>query len=261
MNIEPQLLQPYTALGGPTGCLLVHGFSSAPPDVLPLARYLHSHMGMSVHCPVLPGHSTTPEDMARYNEQDWLKSVEQGVELLQKHCSRIWLAGFSMGGVLCLVTAARKQVSGVISLAAPVWPVPFVSRFSRVLEHTRPWLPMGQRPPMEEPSWRYDRVAAKNVTDLYRLINLLKSCLPQVDKPVLVVQGGRDRTVRPASGRYIYKNLGSEDKELEWIDDSGHLLLLGRNRQQLINHCAHFIEQRLGGLENGSYKESRRTGL
>ena len=249
MNIDAQLLQPYTAWGGRTGCLLVHGFTSAPPDVLPLARHLHGAMGMSVHCPVLPGHSRTPEDMARYNEQHWLEAVDRGVELLGEKCSRVWLVGFSMGGVLCIVTAARRPVEGVISLAAPVWPRPFISRFSRVLERTRPWLPMAQRPPMEEPSWRYDRVAAKNVTDLYRLINMMRQCLPSIDKPMLVVQGGRDKTVRPASGKYIYIKLASQDKELEWIDDSGHLLLLGKNRQRVINSCARFIEQRLGGSE------------
>lgn len=254
MALDPQLLEPVMYRGGDTGCLLVHGFTSAPTDVLPLAEYLYQEMDCTVHVPVLPGHCTSPEDLARYNERDWLAAVEQGMDLLGRHCRQVWLAGFSMGGILALVVAARRPVAGVISIAAPIWPKPFLTHLSGLLQHVKPWVPLGRRPRLPVPSWRYDRVAAKNISDLMRLIGLAKGELARVQVPVLVVQGVRDKTVRPASARYIYRRLGSTDKELAWVPDGGHLLLLEENRRQLCQRCGQFIQSRLGGKANGSSK-------
>ena len=52
------------------GCLLIHGFSGSPRELLGLRHYLES-AGVTVSLPTLPGHDTSPADMFNYTWQDW----------------------------------------------------------------------------------------------------------------------------------------------------------------------------------------------
>lgn len=54
--------EPFAADGGPTGILLICGFTGSPASLRP-ERY--ADLGFSVRLPRLPGHGTTPEDLAR----------------------------------------------------------------------------------------------------------------------------------------------------------------------------------------------------
>jgi len=56
-------LNPFFFEGGPTGCLLIHGFSSSPPEMRLMGEYL-AGKGLTVLGVRLAGHGTSPEDMA-----------------------------------------------------------------------------------------------------------------------------------------------------------------------------------------------------
>ena len=57
-------LNPFFFEGGPTGCLLVHGFSRSPLEMGPMGEYL-AGKGLTVLGVRLAGHGTSPEDMAK----------------------------------------------------------------------------------------------------------------------------------------------------------------------------------------------------
>ena len=59
---QPRNLSPaaYSAEGGPTGALLIHGFTGSAAETSPMGRYLAAR-GLAVRCPLLPGHGTDPE--------------------------------------------------------------------------------------------------------------------------------------------------------------------------------------------------------
>src|SRR3974377_2317290 len=77
--------EPFFFPGGPTGCLLVHGFTGAPKEMRWLGEYL-AGQGHTVLGVRLAAHATRPEDMHRASWQDWVASVEDGWNLL---CSAI----------------------------------------------------------------------------------------------------------------------------------------------------------------------------
>jgi len=248
--VHKAICAPLFLRGGSTGCLLIHGFTSCPLDVRPLTRHLHS-CGYTVREVLLPGHGTSCEDMAKYGWRDWLAAVESELTLLRAQCARVWVVGFSMGGLLAAMAASRQPVQGLVCLAAPIWPLPRFIWLAGLLRHFRRYVDMGQPRQFRFPSWRYQRVAVKNIVDLLQLIRAVRRVLPALRVPALVVQGSADRTVEPRSADYIFAHLSAADKELFVVEGGGHMLLLGDASALVCNRVAHFISCRTGGnVEN-----------
>ncbi len=61
---QPEHLDPgaYAADGGPIGVLLIHGYTGSVAETRPMGEYMAGH-GMTVRCPLLSGHGTTPQDL------------------------------------------------------------------------------------------------------------------------------------------------------------------------------------------------------
>lgn len=249
MTVNPKLTQPLRLAGGNVGCLMVHGFTSCPADVRPLSKHLH-RCGFSVHELLLPGHGTSFQDLAQYGWQDWLKAVESGLLELKSQCSSVWLAGFSMGGVLAILAASRHQVDGLVSISAPIWPRPKRTKYACILKYFQKYAQLGQPSEFRFPSWRYEQVAVKNIADLMHLIKLAKRALPAILVPTLVVQGEDDHTIEPRSAKSIFDALGTEDKELFFLG-CGHMVLLEASSMEVSKKVSDFILIRTGGKENG----------
>ena len=105
--------------GGPTGVLLMHGYTATTAEVRPLARILNQQ-GYTVAGPLLPGHNTRPEDANRYHWRDWVRSVEESYLRLAAHCERVISGGESMGALLALCLASEHpEVIAILAYAAP----------------------------------------------------------------------------------------------------------------------------------------------
>ena len=97
--------------------------------------------GFTVELPRLPGHGTTPEDMAKYGWADWIAAVEAAYEGLSKRTEKIVVAGLSMGGSLTLWLAERhQQIAGIIVIN----PVVESDDFSAFVEAAAALLAAGQ---------------------------------------------------------------------------------------------------------------------
>jgi Esterase/lipase len=93
--------EPFLYQGNDTGCLLLHGYTGTPFEMRMLADHLHQ-AGYTVLAPRLFGHATQPQDMNRARWQDWMASVEDGLNLLKTCTRRQVVMGLSMGGMLTL---------------------------------------------------------------------------------------------------------------------------------------------------------------
>src|SRR5687767_14302407 len=62
--------EPWSAVGGPNGVLVVHGFTGNPQSMRPLAEAFAA-AGFTVELPLLPGHGTVIEDMIPTRWADW----------------------------------------------------------------------------------------------------------------------------------------------------------------------------------------------
>lgn len=223
-------------------CLLLHGFTASPREVLPLADAL-ALAGFTVRAVRLPGHATHVADLEQTSAAEWIAAAEAALKeeaAAARDASpagKVLIAGQSMGALLSLLLAARHpdRVRGVASLAAPMWLASRNARWmAELFRFTQLWrlvryVPKGASdlPPDRLPlHFTYDRFPVRGVLALQDVIRAATRALPSLSVPLLVVHGALDRSAPPEGARRILALAGSASKELVELPRSHHLLTL-----------------------------------
>lgn len=224
--------------------LLIHGFTGTPSELRPLGEYL-AERGFTVKAPLLAGHGTTPEHMMKTGMKDWIKSAGDAYFDLKKQCKDVFVAGLSMGGSLSLHLAARLPVRGVIPMCAPIFLADRRARFTRWLtpfiKTTRNKAPYPEH--IEPYMAGYTVTPVKCVPELLKLIRMVRKELDQVRAPALIMQAEQDLTVRPESAQYIYRHIGSAKKQFKQYPNSGHILIVDHDREQVFADIEAFLKE------------------
>jgi carboxylesterase len=244
---------PFTWEGGPTGVLLVHGFTATTAEVRPLARDLYGR-GLTVSGPLLPGHNTTPEHANRYRWRDWVRSVELAYRALAARCPEVIVGGESTGALLALYLASEHPEIAAVLCYAPALKLSLRRRDVVKLYMAAPFKPYAvkQRPALSPSSggdslWRgYPVTPLKGTIELLRLQRAVRPCLARVRQPILIAHGRYDPTVHPSAPETVYREVGSTVKELHWCEHSAHKVILDDERDQVFALTAAFIDRVLG---------------
>lgn len=228
--------------GGETGVLLIHGFTGTPSELRPMGEYL-AEKGFAVKAPA--GHGTTPEQMMNTGMKDWIKSAGDAYFDLRSRCNDVFVAGLSMGGLLALHLAARLPVKGVVSMCAPIFLTDRRAGLSRFLA---PFIKFNaNKAPYPEHvevyMAGYRKTPVRCVPELLRLIRTVRRELPEIKAPALVLQADQDRTVRPESADYIYKHIGSRQKRILRYSNSGHILTVDLDMEQVFADVETFLRE------------------
>jgi carboxylesterase len=216
-----------------------------------LAGQGHSVLGVR-----LPGHATHPADLNRVRWQDWIAAVEDGYSLLDNTCESIVVMGLSLGGALALILAASRPVVGVVAMATPyeVPPLPRIRWLRFLLPVLRPTSAILRTFPKpsindykDQQAYRdhvsYSVFPVRSVPEVDKLLQRLREQLPTLRAPVLLIHAVEDRGVSPDNARSIFSQVGSDDKELVWIENSGHVITLEPAREQVYQLAADFVKQ------------------
>ncbi|OEU62665.1 MAG: hypothetical protein BA870_05000 [Desulfuromonadales bacterium C00003094] len=221
----PFLLKPNKPNG--YGVLLVHGFTASPREMEPLAQIL-SAQGFTTMGVRLPGHGTSPEDLAIRHQEEWQQAVEEGYLLLQQHTKRIFGVGLSTGALLLVALAARQPLTGLILLSPflrvkhRLAPAAGLLRFAKKYQ-SRPIAP-------ELATTYYDRRPLHGVHQLNRLCRQVRRLASQVTAPALLVNGTGDQTVRIDSSLELFHLLPSRHKVFHlYGPEVGHALTAADN--------------------------------
>ncbi len=244
--------EPFFFPGNRVGCLLVHGFTGAPKEMRWMGEYL-AGQGCTVLGVRLAGHATSLDDMMRMHWEDWLASVEDGYCLLNGCTDQVFLIGLSMGGILSLLFASQHPVSGVVAMSTP-YSLPDDPRlpFIRIL------LPFVSAVKKGPPDWRnpeavkdhveYPMIPTRGVIQLRELLSEMRNALPLVRIPALIVHSKQDGGVPPENAEQIIAALGSQDKQLFWVENSGHVIPREPDRQLVFSKVNELIHR----LQNAS---------
>ena len=245
--------EPFFFPGGKIGCLLIHGFTGTPKEMRWMGEDLNKR-GYTVLAPRLPGHATRPSDMIRTRTSEWLAAVEDGWHLLSGSVDQIFLVGLSMGGVLSLIMSTRLPVTGTIIMSTP-YQLPDDPRlkFTQLLSFFMPYLPKPSR--SEDPGtgyfdsslWDYHVSYPVNplrsIAELQLLLAEMRSVLPIIKTPVLLVHSKNDTYVPQDSMPLLYEKIGSDDKTMLWIEGSGHVVTEEPPRWQVYQAAHEFIQR------------------
>ena len=231
---------------GPTGVLLIHGFTGSPQSMRPLGQFL-GDKGLSVVGVRLPGHGTTWQDLNSRTSDEWVATVDAALDKMLRSHSEVFLAGLSGGGTLALECAARRpaDVAGVVSLAGFVDskdPLRFVAPFVRHIIKSLPGLGNDICDP-DSRELCYDRLPTSAAYVMLRLAQKTRAALPRVTAPILVMQSHNDHTVHPGNAEMILNEVSSTDKELVWVDRSYHVITLDHDRAEVFDRTHRFIAE------------------
>ncbi len=246
--------EPFYFPGGSVGCLLVHGFTGAPNEMLDLGIHL-AEKGYSVHGVRLYGHGTRVEEMPRARWQDWCVSVEDGYHLLKRHCDRIVLMGLSMGGVLSLIAASWLPVSGVVAMSTPYalpadWRLRFIRFFSIFIKRIE----------KGESDWHdseaatdhvdYPYYPTRSIAELRDLVDEMRIGLPNISVPVLLIHSKTDVSVPPQNAERILAALNVAEKSIVWVERSGHVITRDIARQSVFDAATAFVRDISGAARD-----------
>lgn len=225
--------------------LCLHGLTGTPYEVRPPAEALAA-AGFTCVGPVLPGHDSTPRDLARRRRGEWLDFVQIAWDALAERHPRVYVLGLSMGAVLTLALAERRPLPGAVVIAAPL-ELPAAARA------TVPWIwPLVPGPGLSKtpgilddaaraahPGYRHMPLAA--VAQLIRLGREVRADLESVVTPLQLIYSTRDGTVPYHNAEIICSGVASEICQLTTLHDSGHVIPVDRERRRVAALVVDFL--------------------
>ncbi len=235
--------------GGRVGVLFLHGFMGSPLSSRGLAEYLAGH-GVSVHCPLLPGHGHYPDKLATASGRAWLAEADEAFTTARGMCDQLFLAAHSMGNVLAAHLALKHGgVRGLVMLA-PVCDVPdkrlryvkYARLFSRwyyphksrseSMQHLVRERALDFDPTIDfdDPDFQarlpqLSRVPFSGMHEMVKMLDYGLTLWPRLAIPVQIHAGEDDTAAPPDNARRIFALLPGADKELTIYPHTGHEMM------------------------------------
>jgi carboxylesterase len=249
-DFTPPVPDPFDYPGNSVGVLLIHGFTGSPSEVRPMGQYL-AGQGYTVVGPLMPGHGTAWQDMARRKWQEWADAVERAYLGLEGRCRIVFVGGGSMGGLLTLYVAERHpEIAGIIPMAPALFTTNSRAGLAWLLKYFikfNPYDPVRDGDDLTDPEarqrylWSYMGTPVAAVEQLVLLQRAVQRDLHKVSMPTLIFQGTRDQSVKPESATFLLNRIAAKDKELIWLNNSGHCLWVDSEKDQVWQKAHQFI--------------------
>ncbi|MEJ8765485.1 alpha/beta fold hydrolase [Oceanobacillus sp. HCA-5259] len=237
--------QPFTFEAGPRAVLLLHGFTGHTADVRMLGRFLEKK-GYTSHAPIYRGHGAPPEELIKSNPDQWWEDVNSALNHLKElGYDEIAVAGLSLGGVLGLKLAYSTQVKGIISMCAPMF-------FDNETQLTQGFeLFAKEYKQLERKDEKtIEREVATVMEESTEVFSLLKETIEEVKNnvdtiytPTFVVQARNDTMINTESANYIYDHVEADLKDIKWYEESGHVITLDKQKDELHEDIYQFLEK------------------
>ncbi len=200
--------------------------------------------------------------------QDWYAEVDRELRVLRERCTRVFVAGLSMGGALALRLAARHgdAVSGVMVVNP-------ANRMHGVAQHALPVIrhllrsTRGIASDIARPSTTelgYEKVPLHAAHSLRTFFRLVDGELPQVTQPLLLLRSPQDHVVPPADSARVLARVSSTDVTEILLEQSYHVATLDYDADRIFAESAAFVARLAPGLvkepEPGLGKEGTTAG-
>lgn len=227
----PFLFEPEPGLANGAAILLVHGFTASPWEMRRFGEGLAAEGFRSLGVR-LPGHGTTPEDLATRRYEDWLETVRRGYRLLAERHPRVYGIGMSTGALLLLALAEEHPCpfSGLVLLSPFLRLRHRLARATGLLRFIHPF--QRRHVPAERALYYYERRPLHGVYQILRLVRRVRKGFDRATIPTLVVSAEKDRTANVDSARKLFHLLPGWQKEYHLYGPAvPHILTTADNPQ------------------------------
>lgn len=243
--MKVKITKPFTFKAGKRAVLLLHGFTGTSADVRMLGRFLEKK-GYTCHAPHYKGHAVPPEELVHTGPNDWWQDVINGFEHLKNlGYNEIAVAGLSLGGVFSLKLGYTVPIKGIIPMCAPMYIKSEETMYQGILEYAREYKNHEGKSPeqIEEEMRHFEKKPMKTLKALQALIADVRDNVDLIYTPTFVVQARHDKMINTDSANIIYNKVESDFKEIKWYEQSGHVITLDQERNQLHEDVYNFLEK------------------
>lgn len=235
--------KPFTYRGGNKAVLLLHGFTGSTIDVKMLGKYLQQR-GYTCHAPLYKGHGLEPNELIQTGPEDWWQDVIDGYDFLKAEgFKEIAVAGVSLGGVFSLKVGIELSVKGIVSMCAPIQEKSMDDLYNRVRNYAKGYKKFEGK---EEEQIiaelkKFEQTPMHSIKNLQQIIMDTRQKLDLITSPILVLQGCLDDSLYKESAQIIYNTVNTEDKQLKWYEQSGHIITLDKERENVYEDVYTFL--------------------
>lgn len=244
----PENARPFKLVRGRIGCVLLHGLTGTPYEMRALGDALAA-AGVTVSCPLLPGHGTSPEDLDRTRWPDWEAAALAAFDDLGAESDLRFVCGLSLGGTLAVRVAARRKAAGLIALSpavklrSPLAPLlPLLSRLIRFRRKTSDIKDPAAL--ARHPGYNVQSLAAAN--SLRDLAERLPEDFSALAMPLLVIVSRNDHVIDPGAARALLDASPSAKKRFVLLEDSYHVITVDREAERVRGEVVGFIREVAG---------------
>jgi len=243
---------------------LIHGLGGTQYDMGSMHKRLKL-AGFDTHSLTLPGHGTTPEDLAGIMADDWLAACRRMYAELAERYRTLHLMGMCMGALLATEVAKqeRHDKGRLITLAPPVfmdgWATPWY-RVLRSLLYRIPPLRM-MRIEEEEPygikneqlraivkgkfergeNFHYAWVPLACLREVDRLRSFVMSGLDRIRCQTLVVHAREDELTSLRSADFLVRGIGGDRARMVVLENSYHMVCVDNDRELVARNVLEFL--------------------
>jgi len=233
------------------GIVFAHGLKSSPSEIRELCEYIHKQ-GFNVYGVRLKGHGTLPQDLRDVTYEDWEDSMNTGYAAMRQVCKKIYLGGFSTGGLVALLCASRKNfpVAGIVCINSALELHDIRINYAQHMHAINDFLAFFKANidyidhEADYPETNYSRLYVSTLAQLKSLMTETDKALHKIDVPLFIIQGSNDPVVVARNADTIMKDAVSTHKELYRPDRDHHIIIKGEGSEEIFERVVKFMKKR-----------------
>ncbi len=267
----------------PEGVFLIHGLGGTQYDLGSMHKRL-KNAGFITHSLTLPGHGTTPEDLASVTAEDWIAAVVAKYREIRDQHPRLHLMGMCMGALLAAALAEREQHAKghLVLLAPPVyidgWATPWY-RVLRPLMYAVPGVGRTMKIEEEDPfgikneqlraivkakfergeNFHYRWVPLECIRQVDRLRGIVMKGARDIRCPTLVVHAREDELTSLRSANFLVEQIGGARARMVILEDSYHMICVDNDREIVAKNVLEFFGAALPGATSALANDPKMT--
>ena len=235
--------EPWFHDGGPTGVLVLHGFTGNPGSMRELAERL-AEAGHTVDLPLLPGHGTTVEDMIPTGWADWSAAAEEHYVALAARCQRVVVAGLSMGGALTAwLGSEHPEIAGLVCINAVVSVPPGMREAVQEVLATGADRFGGIGSDIADPDVvesAYADTPLAPLLTLFDAADTLGDGLSRITSPMLIITSTNDHVVPPANSDLLAESVSGPVERVR-CERSYHVVTQDYDKELVFSSTVDFV--------------------
>ena len=240
--MQIKLPEPFFFEEGNRAVLLLHGFTGNSSDVRQLGRFLQKK-GYTSYAPQYEGHAAPPEEILKSSPFVWFKDALDGYDfLVDKGYDEIVVAGLSLGGCYALKLSLNRDVKGIVTMCSPMYIKTEGAMFEGVLEYARNFKKYEGKDEATIQKEMDNFKPTDTLKELQGQIQEVREHIDEVMDSLLVIQAEQDQMINTDSANIIYNESESDDKDIKWYANSGHVITIDKEKELVFEDVYNFLE-------------------